>query len=86
MADYRTKPITVDAVQWDGTAEHARTLGLIEHTGHARTLYILELPGEGEGVVMESGDWVVTEPDGITQSRVINADLSAKYDPVILPL
>lgn len=75
MSRYRKRPVVVEAVQWDGTEEHAKTIEIVRG---ALGLGIRTL----EGFMLASpGDWIITGVKG--ERYPCKPDIfAATYEPV----
>lgn len=69
---YRKKPVVIDAVQWDGTYNHAKqlekeiglnTTGMTFHS-HNNTCDFWRIATLEDGHVVSKGDWIITGVKG----------------------
>ncbi len=82
MAKFRKKPVIVEAEQWfpgklvNGVTEVAYADEISRSAGYG---YVVTIHGEPTKVV--SGDWIITEPDGIHHYPCKPDIFAATYDP-----
>jgi hypothetical protein len=81
MPNYRKKPIIVEAVQWfpgvtiDGVREHAPVP--YEHHGYGAFTTI-----HGQVTMINPGDWVIREADGVHWYPCKDDVFRRTYDPI----
>lgn len=80
---YRKKPIVIEAEQYiKGSAEMPRGVCLEKHLDgdlvhpHVHTVH------SNQAVLLESGDWVIPEPDGVHFYPCKPDIFAATYEPV----
>lgn len=56
---YRKRPVVVEAFQW---FPHMGIQGGVEIDHDANNYYVVTI--HGQRAYVESGDWIITEPDG----------------------
>lgn len=76
MAQYRKKPIVVEATQWfPGIEIPGVNYGRVDTNAWFITI-------QGDRVSLAPGDWVITEADGINHYPCKADIFAATYDPV----
>lgn len=62
---YRHKPVTIDAVQWDGTVEMARALvNICPDVDFFENICLLQVKSSWGTIVVYPKDWLVRSPNG----------------------
>lgn len=83
---YRSKPVIVEAVQWNKPGDHPAVCA-VEHFNTSARPAAWEIEGysvrgkQGWSCV-NPGDWIITEPDGSGHYPCADSVFRAKYEPV----
>lgn len=78
MPLYQRKPTTVEARQFRGQpmsgVERVNNAGTDHATGYVTTM-------QGQHVLIQVGEWVVAEPDGVHHYPIADAEFRRIYEP-----
>ena len=75
MAKYRSKPKVVEAEQW---FPNMGRQGGVDYDGDM--YYVVTI--HGQKTLVEEGDWIITEPDGVHHYPCKPDIFEASYEPV----
>lgn len=89
MAQYRKRPVVVEAVQFDPQGEHRKQLppgvrgrwplGAEDWSHPHCEFWVITIHGQQTAVV--AGDWIITEPDGFHHYPCKPDIFEASYEP-----
>lgn len=79
MAQYKSKPKTVEAVQWHPGVQHPGVMVDKELSETNQRPYVVTI--HEQRAWLNDGDWIVQEPDGVHYYPVKDAVFKASYEP-----
>lgn len=81
MAQYRKKPVVVEATQWNAPGDHPAVVTVPSFGGtRFDAPHVL---GKQGLVLVNAGDWIITESDGSGHYPCAPDIFTATYEPVV---